>query len=139
MGEQVRVGFLTRRVEQSVARRRDHHGVHDGRDFQTGDLLRDAPDDRGFREHAGLDRPNVEIREDGLTLGFDILDRERGKLLDAAGVLCRDARDGAGAEHAVCFHRLQVGLNPRAAAGVASGDGQRDGEGDRCWFSTHVP
>ncbi len=55
----------------------------------------------GIGKHADLDRADVEVIEARIDLSAQELDRRHEHGGDTAGVLCRECRDRAQAEHAV--------------------------------------
>jgi hypothetical protein len=109
--------------EQSRATLGDHHRVDDG-----GDLARvihgggHGLDHDRVAQHAGLDRVGADLVEDGARLRRDHVQRDRMDARDAQGVLHRNGRDGRGRVAAQGGDGLDVGLDPRATAGIGTGD-----------------
>jgi hypothetical protein len=133
--QEVLVGAFGLGLEQPVAGGGDHHGVDHQREVELAGALGDGLDDLGRREHPGFRRAHVEVVGDGLELRLDLPDREDVGGLDAPGVLGGDGGDRRRAEDAVGGHRREVGLDPRAAAGVAARDRQPDRSVFGCWRS----
>ena len=94
------------------------------------ELFRDDGNQLRRGDHADLHRVGDDIRE----YGVQLLRQEMGgglqNIRDAGGVLGRQGRDRAGGEYAVGGHGFDIGLNPGASAGIASGNGQ-------CCFHAH--
>ncbi len=81
-------------------------------------------DYRGIVQHAGFDRVGADIVEHHLDLLADEFWRDRQHAEDAQGVLRgqrSDRRRCVGTEHR---HRLDIGLDAGAAAGIRAGDDQ---------------
>ena len=78
-------------------------------------------------EHADLDRGDVEILENRVDLRARRSSRRSGvDRADAERVLRGHRRDRARAVDAERGEGLEIGLDPRAAAGIRAGDRQRD-------------
>ena len=75
-------------------------------------------------EHADLHGVDADVLGDRPHLPDDRLGRDRRDPLDGDRVLPGDGRDRRHAVHAAARERLQVGLDPRAAARVRAGDRQ---------------
>ncbi|CCQ34648.1 hypothetical protein HTIA_2542 [Halorhabdus tiamatea SARL4B] len=120
LGDEFFVSVLGVGFEEAVARGGDHHRIDDECGEVLG-VLDDRFDDLAGREHSSLGCPDVEILEHGLDLGLDVGNRQEVAALNAGRVLSRDTRDRARPEPAHCLDCLEVGLDPRAAAGVAAG------------------
>lgn len=88
----------------------------------------DGANDRGGKQHAGLDRVRAEFGKHG----FELLSHERGRGrlngAHAAWILRRETGDHRGAVDSQRRERVEVGLDARAAAAVRTGDGQGDGQ-----------
>ncbi len=114
-------------VEQAIARGRDHHGVeHVVREPPPRDAVGHRVDEGGGAEHPRLHRGGRQVVGESVELAGDERDRDRLPAPDPDRVLGRDGGDHARAEHAELVERLQVGLDPGAAARI----GSRDREGD---------
>ena len=90
----------------------------------------DGERDLGAAEHADLDGVDADVGEHGADLGGDDLAGQRVHGRDRDRVLRRDRGDRARPVHAAARERLQVRLDPGAAAGVGAGDregGRRQG------------
>src|SRR6267143_237016 len=108
-------------VEQPLAARRDEHRVdHDNRQLQRLDRGRHRLDNGPRREHADLGGVDREVAGDRFDLCGHKIGRQRRHRLDPLGALHGDGRDRAGAVHAECRERLQVGLDAGAATRVAA-------------------
>ena len=102
-----------------------HDRVHD--EFLR--LIEAQPFGDGFDQRSGGDHPDLhrvwpQVGEDTVQLqrekiGGDLIDP-----LDAGRILGRQSRDRAHGKYAVHGHGLDIGLDPGASAGVASGDRQ---------------
>jgi hypothetical protein len=79
------------------------------------------------RQHARLEGRGPEVRRDRRDLAADDVEGHRMDGADTERVLHGDGRDGGRPEYAERLERLQVRLDPRAAAAVAARDGQGDG------------
>ena len=115
------------RLQKPIARCCYHHRVDDRLALPAVQGFRDGVNgfDRG--NHADLDRPDRDIRENGIDLGAD---DGRAQVLDGgdpAGVLCGDRGQHARAIDTERRERLDVGLDTGAAAAVGTGNGQGDG------------
>jgi hypothetical protein len=89
----------------------------------TGSTTRFS-NDVGGREHPGLDRRDLEVLEDRVYLRLDEGYREVIGRGDGPGILGGDGGDHRHSEDPVRRHRLEIGLDPGAPAGVRAGDGQ---------------
>ena len=94
------------------------------------ELFRDDGNQLRRGDHADLHRVGDDIREYGVQLLRQEMGRGLQDVCDAGGVLGRQGRDRAGGEYAVGGHGFDIGLNPGASAGIASGNGQ-------CCFHAH--
>ena len=120
---------LGRRVEQHRPALGDHHRVdHDRGLPHLVQCLGDRFDRRLVEEHPDLDRVHAEIGGHRPDLVEDHLPRNRLHGDHLAGVLGGEGDDRRGAVDAAARERLQVGLDPGAAAGI----GARDR--DRHWY-----
>jgi hypothetical protein len=109
--------------EQPRARLGHHHRVDDQRRVgEQRERLGDGRDRGRVAEHPGLDGVGADVVGDRPHLGDDRRRRQRVHVRDGDGVLRRHRRDRAHAVHAAACERLQVGLDPGAAAGVRAGD-----------------
>ena len=86
------------------------------------------------RQHAELDRADVEIVEAGIQLRAQEVDRRHVDRADAARVLRGQRGDRTEAVHAMRGEGLEVGLDAGAAAGIGAGDGECAG---RALFGGH--
>src|SRR5207247_1678828 len=112
--------------QQPVAGRRHHHGIEDvvGQP-PPGDALRDRFDELRRAEHPRLHGLWGQVVGEGVEL---LRHQRRGERLPRAhadGVLRRHRRDHARAEDAELVERLEVGLNPGAAARIRARNGER--------------
>ena len=116
-------------VEQAGSRLGDHHGVDDHRCAlgQLVERLGDRGDDLGVGEHPDLDGVERDVFEHGANLREDHLRRDRLDRPHRERVLGRYRRDRADPVNAAAGEGLEVGLDPRPAAGVRAGDRQRGG------------
>src|SRR6266545_827280 len=116
-----------RAVEERVPGRGNHHGIQDvvGEPV-TRDGRRRRFDDLSGAEHPALDRIGREVGGERVELLRDELGGERLPRVHTGGVLRGDRGDHARAEDTELMERLEVGLNPGAAARIGAGDGQRD-------------
>ena len=119
-----RVGF-----QQHRPGARHHHRIDQPRQCQRRQGGGGGLDQRGFEQHAGLERPHRQIAGHRPDLGQQRRRRQRIDPADARGVLGRDAGDGTAAMHLQGHERFEVGLNAGAAAGIAAADGEGDGWG----------
>ena len=85
-------------------------------------------DRRLVGEHPDLDRVDADVRRDRVDLGDDHLRRDGGDHLDPDRVLRGQRGDRRRPVDAAASERLQVGLDPGAAAGVRAGDRQAGGD-----------
>ena len=105
----------------------DHHGVADERQFPFGDGGGDHVGDGGVGEHPALRPAHGEAVEHGIQLALDGVGGQGVDPPHFGWVLTGDAGDRRGAVDAVGVEGAQIGLDARAAAGVAARDGQRHG------------
>ena len=113
-------------VQQASAAFRDHHRVDDHqRQVQFLDRRGNGFDDRRRREHADLGGVQGDVAGDRFDLRRDEVGRQRQHLDHADRVLRGDGGNRARPVDTQGRERLEVGLDPGAAAGVAAGDGQR--------------
>jgi len=82
----------------------------------------------GGGQHACLDRIWSEVGDDGVDLRANVRERNRVNRGHAGGILCSDRREGARPKDPELMERLQIRLNPRPPAGIASRDGHCDGD-----------
>ena len=112
--------------EERIAVLRDEHGVADEvADLEVPDGLCHRPNDRFAREHPGLRCVDTDVGDDGGDLLPDEVGTDLEHTVDTDRVLsgqCRKRRHAVDTEHR---ERLEVGLDPSAAAGVGSRDRQR--------------
>ena len=118
-------GFDSLRLQQGMAALGDHDRIDD----EVGDFLRsqhayDDLDDGGRRQHAGLDGSHVEIVEDGVELRGNDRGRQFEHICHFLGILSRDSGNHGHGEDTVRGHRLEIGLNSCASAGVRSGNSE---------------
>ena len=118
-------------VEQHGAGLGDHHGVdHDRRaGLEQVERLVDRRDDLGRPEHPDLHGVDADVLGDGPDLLDDEVAGHRVHAGDADGVLRGQRGDRGHAVDAAAGERLQVGLDPGAAAGVRAGDREHGGDG----------
>ena len=115
------------RLEQHIARRRDHHRIEDVVvELVVADRRGDDRRDCRAREHPGLERAREEILRYGIDLRADHCRRDRVPTADTSGVLRCDGGDRGRPEHAESLKCLQVGLDPGSAARVGARDGERN-------------
>jgi hypothetical protein len=111
-------------LEQLRARARDHHRVDDERHRVLLEVVGHGLDQPTREQHPGLRRVDAEIREHCLELVDDELRRQLVDRLHPDGVLRGERDQDRHAVHARAGERLQVGLNPGAAARVGGRDRQ---------------
>ncbi len=111
--------------DQRVAAGRHHHRVQH---HALEPVMVDRPghhlDDLGRMQHADLDRVDADVLDNGGDLRLQEVRRHAVDRAHADRVLRRQRGDRA---HAVAAQRgkgLEVGLDARAAAGIAAGNGQ---------------
>ena len=116
--------------EQPVAGRRDHHRIeHDLALVVTFEPRRHRFDHRRLRQHADLDRADIEIGKHRIDLRGDEVRRHVVDRGDALGILRGQRRDHRGAIDAERGEGFQIGLDAGAAAGIRARDGDRDRRG----------
>src|SRR5699024_885160 len=102
----------------------DHHRVHHHvRQLVPVDRLGDGLGDLGGGEHSDLDRVHARVGQERVELVRDELGGNTVHPGDTAGGLGGECGDHTHPEGAVGGEGLQVGLDPRASAGVAAGHG----------------
>ncbi len=119
--------------EQPVAGGRDHHRIeHDpALRASASSPSATASMTAGVRQHADLDRADIEIGEHRVDLRRDEIRRHVVDAGDALGVLRGQRRDHRRAIDAERGEGLQVGLDAGAAAGIRAGDGDGDRRSSR--------
>src|SRR5262245_20547288 len=90
------------------------------------EAMRDRRDDIAAREHADLDSPNRQIRENRIELSGNKFGRDLVDGGDTFGVLGGERGDHARAVNAERRKSLEVRLNAGAAAGIRARDGERN-------------
>ena len=102
-----------------------HHGVHhDVLGLVETQPFGDGLDEGRRGHHADLHGIGEDVGENGVQLLGQKMRRRLEDVGHAGGVLGGQGGDGAHGEDAVGRHRLDVGLNARAAAGIAARNGQ---------------
>ena len=123
-GVRTRVCGISSRLIASMAsssrRRSPPVATDDVGKIELHDRGGDRFDNGRGRQHADLDGAEIEICGHRFDLCRDEVGRHRLPGGHAKRVLRRDGRDGGCPEDAMRSERLQVGLNPRAATGVAA-------------------
>ncbi len=115
-------------VEQPGARLGDHHRIeHDRGVADEAERLDHGGDRRRVAEHPDLHRVDADVLGDRANLGDDHLRRHHLDRLDPDRVLRRDRGDRRHPVHAAARERLQIGLDPGAAARVRAGDREHRG------------
>jgi RNA methyltransferase, TrmH family len=118
--------------EEPISGRRYHDRIeHVVGEAMTGEGLRHRFDDRSSAEHTGFHGRGGQVFGQGIELAGHEGGSHRFPGAHAQGVLGRHGADDAGTEDAELVKGLEIGLDPRAAARVRAGDGQRDLHGWR--------
>ncbi len=123
--QQAAQGLQGRALKKRLAALGDHHRIDHRRD--ACGLVEDPR--HGFHridasEHSGLDGVRADVREHCAGLGLHHLGGDLVYGLDAQGVLHRHRGDRRRRIAAQRGDGLDIGLDPRAAAGVRAGDDQ---------------
>ena len=122
------------RVEQRRAALGDHHRVDDDRRrADQVERLDHRVDRRLVGEHADLDRVDADVVGDRSTWATIISGATGSDQLDPDRVLGRERRDRGRPVDAAARERLQVGLDPGAAAGVRAGDREAGRDASAVW------
>ncbi len=117
-------GFDSIILEQLRAARCDHYGIDDERDWMVSEIVGHDLDQVSREEHSGLRGVDTDVVEDGLELSGDEVRRHLVHGGHAGRVLSRQRHDCAHSMAARGGKRLQVGLDPGAAAGIGPGNSQ---------------
>ena len=110
---------------RAVAARRYHDGVnHQKRQINSPHGSGDGADNVGGKQHTGLGGADGNVGGHGTDLGCHDVGINGLYGINAAGILRRNGRDGAGAVHAESRECLEIRLDSGAAAGIRTGDGE---------------
>ena len=110
--------------QQRITVLADADRVDDQRCGHAAEPVRDGGDELGRGQHPGLDDVDADVVEDAVELRQHRFDRQVPGALDADAVLRGDGDDDAHAVDTGGEHRLEIGLDAGAAAGVRAGDGE---------------